>query len=463
MTDDLLFKYRIQHTLHSSFNILDCLIDDTIQTQVNLFTLCNRLRGHIRSYVEADNNRIGCRCQRYIGLIDRTNTTMNNFDYYFFVGQFYKALFYCLYRTLNVRLDDQRQFFYITSLNLAEQIIQRQFGLGVLQKLIFALCDEGLSVASCLFLVGSCHQDIACTRNVVQTQDLNRHGWTSLFHSAALVVHHCTDLTIARTSRYVVADTQSTFLNQNGSNRSFTLIQLCLDDKASCFTVRVCFQFFYFCCQQNHLKQLRNTFFGMCGYRYKNSASAPVLRNQFMLCQLLFYTIDIGTWLIDLVDCNDNLNPCCFCMVDCLNGLRHHAVVCCYYQNCNIGRLCTTHTHCSKCLMSRSIQECDLLTIDLYGICTDVLGDTTGLAGGNVGRTDCIQQRSLTMVNMTHNTDYRRSCNHIVLILFFLFQKLSNNINFLFFLTENIIFHRDLFCLLIIDLGVQSHNLSLQE
>ena len=33
--------------------------------------------------------------------------------------------------------------------------------------------------------------------------------------------------------------------------------------------------------------------------------------------------------LIDLVDRNDDLNTCCFCMVDCLYGLWHYTIVCC--------------------------------------------------------------------------------------------------------------------------------------
>ena len=58
------------------------------------------------------------------------------------------------------------------------------------------------------------------------------------------------------------------------------------------------------------------------------------------------------------------------------------------------------------------------------------------------------------MVNVTHNADYRRSGNHIFLILFILTQQFLDYIDFLLFLAENIILHSDLFCLLVVDLLV---------
>ena len=44
-----------------------------------------------------------------------------------------------------------------------------------------------------------------------------------------------------------------------------------------------------------------------------------------------------GTRFIYLVDRNDDLNTCCFCMVDCFYSLRHHTVVRCNYQNGDIS------------------------------------------------------------------------------------------------------------------------------
>ena len=126
-----------------------------------------------------------------------------------------------------------------------------------------------------------------------------------------------------------------------------------------------------------------------------------------------FTRINIRTWLIDLVDRNNDLNSCCFRMVDRLNCLWHNTVVRCNYQDCDICRVCTTHTHCSKCLMSRCIQECDLFSVDLdttdAPMCCVIPPASRSVT---LRVTDCIQKRCLTMVNMTHNTDNRWAFYH---------------------------------------------------
>ena len=54
------------------------------------------------------------------------------------------------------------------------------------------------------------------------------------------------------------------------------------------------------------------------------------------------------------------------------------------------------------------------------------------------------------MIDMTHNADNRRTGYHVLLILFFLFQKFLDDVNLDLFLTEYVKLHRDLFCLLVI-------------
>ncbi|CCY32452.1 conserved domain protein [Ruminococcus sp. CAG:60] len=150
-------------------------------------------------------------------------------------------------------------------------------------------------------------------------------------------------------------------------------------------------------------------------------------------------------------------------MADRLYSLRHDTIVCCYYKDCDICGVCSTHTHGSKCLMSRCIKEGDLLAVDVNYISTDVLCDSAGLASCYICLTDCIQKGGFTMVNMTHNADYRRSGNHCGLIFLFLFQKLLDNVYLLLFLCNNIKSKSDLLCLLEIDLMVYSYHLAFHK
>src|SRR5690606_35102461 len=96
-----------------------------------------------------------------------------------------------------------------------------------------------------------------------------------------------------------------------------------------------------------------------------------------------------------------------------LDGLRHHAVVRGDHEDRDIGDLRTARTHGGERLVTRGVDEGDravlalVLGVDLVG--TDVLGDATGLVPGDVGLPDRVQQRRLSVVDVTHDGDHRRA------------------------------------------------------
>ena len=113
--------------------------------------------------------------------------------------------------------------------------------------------------------------------------------------------------------------------------------------------------------------------------------------------------------------------------------------------------------------MARRIKECDLLSIDIHHICADMLSDTARLFIDHVRMADCIQKRCFTMVNVTHDTDYRRTLLHLALVLFLLLKQLFYYVYDFFLLAENIEFQRDAFCGLIIDLLIDRRDLALHQ
>ena len=48
--------------------------------------------------------------------------------------------------------------------------------------------------------------------------------------------------------------------------------------------------------------------------------------------------------------------------------------------------------------MTGGIQEGNVLSVDLYSVSTDVLGNTARLTGCNVGVSDRVEKRGLTVV-----------------------------------------------------------------
>ena len=80
-------------------------------------------------------------------------------------------------------------------------------------------------------------------------------------------------------------------------------------------------------------------------------------------------------------------------MVDGLDSLWHHIVVGRHDDDGEVGDFRTTGTHGGKRLMTGGIEECDMATVgEFHVICTDMLGDTTGLAGDHVGFTDIVEE-----------------------------------------------------------------------
>ena len=383
---------------------------------------------------------------------------MDHTDNNLFVGQLGKTLFHSLHRSLYVSLDNKRKLFEIACLDLIKEIIQRKLAFCFLKKTVLVLRYKGSCKVFGLLVTWEGHQDLSCIWNVSQTQDLNRSGRTCLFYSASLIIHHCTYLAAACSCRNKVAYMKGSLLYQNCGNRTLALVKLSLDHKASCRTVGVCFQLAYFRRKKDHFQKSVNALSCVCGNRHKDSASAPVLRDQFILGKLLFYSFYVSAWLVDLVNGNNDLYACRFCMADGLYCLRHYTVVCRYNKNCDICCIGATHTHCCKCLMSRCIQESDLLTAVFYHVSTNVLCDSAGLSSCYICVTDSVKKRSFTMVNVTHNADYRRSGNHIGLILFLFFQKLPDHVYLFFRLCDNVIAQSNFLCLFKVDLMVYCYH-----
>ena len=106
-------------------------------------------------------------------------------------------------------------------------------------------------------------------------------------------------------------------------------------------------------------------------------------------------------------------------MVDRFDGLRHDTIISGNNQNYQIGDFGTAGTHCCKSLMTRCIQKNDLAFIRGNIVGSNVLGNSSGFIFGNIGFTDYIQQRCLTMIDMSHNGNHRRPLDELGRVIFF--------------------------------------------
>ena len=111
-------------------------------------------------------------------------------------------------------------------------------------------------------------------------------------------------------------------------------------------------------------------------------------------------------------------------MVDRLNRLRHDSVVSRDNEDRDIGSLCTSCAHCGECFVSGGVKEGYRLTVDIDSVRANVLCDAASLACGNIRMADSIEYRGLSVVNMTHDNDDRRSRNEIFLGILCLVEEL---------------------------------------
>ncbi len=94
-----------------------------------------------------------------------------------------------------------------------------------------------------------------------------------------------------------------------------------------------------------------------------------------MLCELLFDAILVRRREVNLVNRDDNRYFGGKRVVDGLDGLRHHSVVCRDHQDGDVGHLGAPRAHRGERGVARRIDEGDELAIALHLVGPDVLGD----------------------------------------------------------------------------------------
>ena len=172
--------------------------------------------------------------------MDHTNNNL-------FIRKFDQTLFHGFYRTLYICFDDDRQFFQITCLNLIKEIIKGKFAFCFFKEVFLILGNKCCRKVFRFFVTRECHQDLTCIRHITKTKNLNRCGRSCFFDTSSSVIHHCTYLTATCACCNKVTYMKSTLLYKDRCNRTFTFVKLSLDNKTSGCTVRVRFQFKYFC------------------------------------------------------------------------------------------------------------------------------------------------------------------------------------------------------------------------
>ena len=401
VAEKVLAELGCEHTLHCCLDLFQALVDNAIGAYVYVLTLCRVKRGLIGTNVEADDNCVGCCSKGNVTLGDTACRCVNNANLNFLVGKLEKRCLNRLNRAVYVCLNNDVQILNTLG-DLCKQIVE-VCTCVCFESIFLSLVATLICQCSCHSFIFNCLEFVTCRGNLGKTGDLYGNRGSSCLERSAQVVGHRTNVTNCGTCNNNITTVECTVLNENGCNRSASAVELRFDNDTLCTAIRICFEFLNVCYEQYALKQIIDTL--SCESRYGNAdgISAPFLGNKTVLGELLLNLIGVSGGFIHLVDGDNDVDFSSLCVVDCLNGLGHNTVVCRYYENCNIGCHSTTCTHCGKCGVSGSIQEGDITSACLYAVSTDVLSNTACFACCYVGVTDSIENRGLTVVNVTHN------------------------------------------------------------
>ena len=314
-----------------------------------------------------------------------------------------------LERTVGIGLDDHPKLGVLCCSQILEQLGE-SLGSGryhqfLATNLVDPLGGHGTSAP----IVGSNFEIVTSLGHLIPTHGQHRHTWEGLIHLRTVLVKHGADPPRHRTSNESVTSPQRSPLDDEGGDRSPTLVELRFDDRAGRGNGRIGTELFQLRDEIDVLEQLIDAFSGECRHLGTDYLAAQRLDHETVFGELSAHRVGVGCLQIDLVDRDHDRNVGRLGMADRLNRLRHDPVVGCHDEDDDIGHLGSAGAQCGESLVTRGIDEGDLAISDLRLIGADVLCDTSGLTSDHVGTPDRIQQLCLAMVDMAHDGHHGRS------------------------------------------------------
>src|SRR4051794_5827231 len=413
---------RLEHALQGGLDVVDRRVDDRVVPDIHALALGQVTGLARRPHVEADDHGVRRDGQVDVVLVDRTDTAVDDPQRHLVADlDPDQRVFQRLDRTGHVALEDQQQLLGLTLLHRGHEVLEGTAG---------ATLGVGGRTGTGFTLLGDLpghpvvldHQElVARTWYGGQTEHQDRTRRGRLVDAVAVLVEHGPDPAVRPTDHHRVADPQRSALHQHGRPRTTALVQVRLDRDALGRHVGVGPQVQRRVRGQHHgLEQPVDVDPGLRRDVDEHRVAAVLLRHQAVLGQLTAHLGRVRARHVDLVHRDHDRDVRRPGVVQCLDRLRHHAVVGRDHQDDDVGGLRTTSTHGGERLVTRGVDEGDgaLLAVDLGGplVGTDVLGDTAGFLGNDVRHPDRVQQLGLTVVDVTHHGHHRRTRGEVALV-----------------------------------------------
>ncbi len=216
-----------------------------------------------------------------------------------------------------------------------------------------------------------------------------------------------------------VALAQGAVLDQHSGNRTPAHVELGFDHRPACRPVRVGPQFQKFGLKRDRFQQVIKPEPGLRRNLDVLHFAGHGFHNDFMLQKVGADLLRVRLVLVDLVDRHDHRHLGGLGVVDRLDRLRHHGVICCDHQHHDVRHLGPARAHGGEGRVAGRVEEGDQLAIGrLHLVGADMLGDAARFARDDTGLADRVQKRGLAVVDMAHDRDDRRArCQVVVRVL----------------------------------------------
>ena len=225
---------------------------------------------------------------------------------------------------------------------------------------------------------------------------------------------HRADAAPLRAGDQRVADAERAAGDQHGDDRAAARVELGLDHVARGGRVGVGRQLLELGDQQDVLEQVVEPLAGLRRDVAEDRLAAPLLGLDPLLGQLGADPFRVGALFVDLVDRDQHRHVGGAGVVDRLFGLRHDAVVGGDDHDHHVGDLGAAGAHRGEGGVARGVEEGDRVAVVVHLVGADVLGDAAGLARGDLGLADRVQQRGLAVVDVAHDRDHRRAVDQVL-------------------------------------------------
>ena len=399
-----------EHAGQHRLDVVEHVVDHGVVPDLDVALRGELARLRPRADIEADDDRLRCRSQGHVGLVDPANPGMEHANPDLVGGKALRIGLNGLDRALDIGLDDQRELLLLLAADIGEHLLHGP-ARGPRGPCVALAANAELGDLAGAGFVLDHAELIARGGRSVETEDFHRHRGAGRTDRRAGVVDDRPHPSPFAARDHDIAGLEGASLDQQRRHRAPAPLQLGFDHHTIRGALRVRPELEDFGLEDDGLEQLVEIGALDRGDVDGQHVAAELLDHQLVLQQLVAHARGIGVGPIHLVHRDDNRHLGGPCVVDGLDGLRHHPVIRGDHQDHDVGDVGAPGAHRGKRRMSRGVDEGDLLVAGGKGhlIGAYVLRDPAGLAGHHVGFAQRVEQRRLAVIDMPHDRDHGRA------------------------------------------------------